>query len=125
MRKKMYLAVLLALVLLTGCGKKEKMTCTSEQTFGTAVLTTEMTVTFKKGYLESTETVMSIEFETEETAESFADTYRGRDGYTVNVDGTKVSVKNVDKVDGDSTEVKENKKDEVKDYLTERGFTCK
>lgn len=126
MRKKIYLFIGLFLLLVTiGCSKKEKLVFVNEQKFGAATLNTEMTVTFKDGYLESTETVLSIEFETEETAESFADAYRQKDGYEVKVDGTKVNVKSVEKQGKDSAKEKENKKEEVIKYLNERGFTQK
>lgn len=126
MKKTIYIFVGLFFVLfISGCGKKEKMVFVNEQKFGAAVLSTEMTVTFKKGYLESTETVLSIEFSEVETAESFADTYRQKDGYDVKVDGTKVTVKSVEKQSKESSKEKENKKEEVIKYLTERGFTQK
>lgn len=126
MKKTIYIFVGLFFVLfISGCGKKEKMVFVNEQKFGAAVLSTEMTVTFKKGYLESTETVLSIEFSEVETAESFADAYRQKDGYDVKVDGTKVTVKSVEKQSKESSKEKENKKEEVIKYLTERGFTQK
>lgn len=126
MRKKISLFIGIFILLLTmGCSKKEKMVFVNEQKFGAAVLNTEMTVTFKNGYLESTETVLSIEFETKETAESFADAYRQKDGYEVQVDDTKVKVKSVEKKGKDSSKEKENKKEEVIKYLNERGFTEK
>ena len=126
MRKKISLIIVIMILVLTvGCSKKEKIVFVNEQKFGSAVLNTEMTVTFKNGYLESTETVLSIEFEAEETAESFADAYRKKDGYDVKVDGTKVKVKNVEKKGKDSSKEKENKKEEVIKYLNERGFTQK
>lgn len=126
MKKSIYILIGLFFLLLTsGCNKKEKMVFVNEQKFGAAVLSTEMTVTFKNGYLESTETVLSIEFEEIETAESFADAYRQKEGYDVKVDGTKVTVKSVEKQGKNSSKDENNKKDEVIKYLNERGFTQK
>lgn len=123
MRKKLCIIIGLFMLLVTmGCSKKEKLVFVNEQKFGAAVLNTEMTVAFKNGYLESTETVLSIEFETKETAESFADAYRQKEGYTVNVNDTKVKVTSVEKKDKNSKREKENKKEEVIKYLNERGF---
>ncbi len=125
MKKLSALLAVFALIILTGCGKKEKLSCTNEQSFGTASLTTNTVITFKGGYATKTETTMVASFESEETATSFAENYKNKDEYTVKQDGTKVTVKNTQTVSKDAAKADENKKDYVREYLEGRNFTCK
>ena len=125
MKKLSAILAIFMLIILTGCGKTEKLTCTNEQAFGTASLTTDTVITFKKGYATKTETTMVATFDSEETATSFAENYKDKDEYTVKQDGSKVTVKNVQTVSKEAAKADENKKDYVRDYLEGRGFTCK
>lgn len=129
MKKKItFLFVFILVLVATGCGKKSKLTCTSKQQFGSAELTTEMNLKFEKDYLKSTETTMTVNFPEESTAEAFMKTYQdkkdsnGKDLYTVEKDGLKVTVKSKDST---NEKIDKNKKDNVKKYLEERGYTCK
>lgn len=126
MKKKLvFLCAVCAVILMTGCGKKDTLTCTNEQSFGTATLTSEIKVTFKDDYATKTETTMVATFDTEDTATAFAENYKDKEDYTVEQDGSKVTVKQTQEVDKESAKSDENKKDYVKEYLEEEGFTCK
>lgn len=129
MKKKLtFLFIFILIIGATGCGKKTKMTCTSKQQFGSAELTTEMKLSFKKDYLQSTETIMTVNFPEESTAEAFMKTYEdktdsnGKALYEVKKDGLTVTVKSKDET---SEKIDKNKKDNVVSYLEERGYTCK
>lgn len=57
MKKKLSIALAAcAVVLMTGCGKTDKLTCTNEQSFGSATLKTEAVITFKDDYATKTVT---------------------------------------------------------------------
>ena len=129
MKKKLtFIFVLILVIGVTGCGKKTKLTCTSKQEFGSAELTTEMNLKFEKDYLKTTETTMTVTFPEESTAEAFMKTYEekkdsnGKALYEVKKDGLKVTVKSKDET---NEKIDKNKKDNVKKYLEERGYTCK
>lgn len=122
MKKKLSFVLALAFIItLTGCGEK-KITCTNQQSFGVTVLDTETVVTLKKDYVKRIDTTMKVEFQDEDTAESFADNYRDDEDVTVEVDGTKVIVKNKEEFKSDETK---KTKEEVKESLEGRGYTCK
>ncbi len=122
MKKKISLVFMFAIVvLITGCGEK-KMVCTNQQSFGATVLDTKTIVKFKNDKVKKIETTMEVEFQDEATAESFAENYKDDEEVTVKVDGTKVIVKSEE--DGESGKTQMTK-DEAKESLEGRGYTCK
>ncbi len=126
MKKKLSIALAAcAVVLMTGCGKTDKLTCTNEQSFGSATLKTEAVITFKDDYATKTVTTMVAEFDSEDTANSFADNYKDKEDYEVKQDGSKVTITQTQTVSKDSAKADENKKDYVKEYLEGKSFTCK
>lgn len=113
------------LIILTGCGKKDTLTCSKEQPFSTATLNTEIVTTFKKGYVTESETTIVASFDSEDAAASFEKNYTDKEDYTVNRDGSKVTVKNVKKVSESSAKAEENSKEKFKQYLEDNDFICK
>lgn len=125
MKKINMLVAIAAVVLVTGCDKASKLTCTNEQKFSTAELNTETVITFKGEYATKTKTTMSASFQNEESAKSFAEKYESSDEYTVKIDGTKVELVNEQTVSKDAKKNDDNKKSNVKEFLEGKGFTCK
>ena len=133
MRKKIFFIVALFVsILLTGCGKTEKLTCTNEKKYGTAVLKNETVIKFKNGYKSESKTTMEALFDSDSTAKSFADTYEekmkedaaseGINIISVKQDKNKVVVK----IEETKKSIKENKttKAEEKEQLENGGFKC-
>ena len=123
MKKFSFLFMVAAVLMVTGCGK-EKLVCTNEQSYGTAKLNTEITVTFDKEYASKTTTKMLASFDEEATAKSFAGNYKDKKEFTVKRDGKKVTVTQTTEFDKKEAKSEDNKKDAIKKYLQESGFKC-
>lgn len=124
MKKISTFLLIIALIILTGCTKKETLTCTNEQSFGTATLNTEIVSTIKKGYVKESETTLVASFDSEEAAASFEENYKGKDDYTVKREGSKVTVKNTKKISDNAAKSDENKKEKFKEFLESNDFIC-
>ena len=125
MKKINMLVAVAALLLVTGCGKTSKLTCTNTQSFSTAELKTETVISFKGDYATKTVTTMSASFSNEDSAKSFAQRYQESEDYKVKIDGSKVELVNEVKVSKENIKKDNNKKDKVKEYLEAKGFSCK
>ena len=134
MRKKILLLFILCLsVILTGCGKTEKVTCTNEKKYGVSSLKTEAVVKFKKGYKVEYKTVVEATLDSESSAKNFAESYekeskddKDADNFkikSVKQDNNKVTVISYETKDS----IKKNKKtkEQVIDELKNSGFECK
>ena len=125
MKKFSLLLVAIALVLVTGCSKKSKLTCTSTQSYSTVEMNTEAVFTFDGEYATKSKTTMVGTFNSEDLAKSFAEKYEKSDEYKVSVDGTKVTLSREDKADKKAKKNEDNKKSKIKEYMESRGYTCK
>ena len=125
MRKLGILLTVIVLIVITGCSKKEKLTCNGTQTFSDAEMKTETVVTFKNGYATSYKTTMNGTFTSEEFAQIFADKYKKSGEYKVKVNGNKVELVSEVKEKKNAKKIEENKKSNVKTYLEGKGYTCK
>ena len=131
-KRVLFVLALFTTVLLTGCGKADKLTCTNEQKYGTAVLKTETVVKFKNGYKSESKTTMEATFDSDVTAKSFAENYEKRlkdedssqsvDVLSVKQDKNTVIVKTAESKSSISkTKIK---KDSEKEQLENVGFKC-
>ena len=125
MKKISIIFAAIVLVLVTGCSKKSKLTCTSTQSYSTVEMNTEVVFTFEGEYATKSKTTMTGSFTSEDLAKSFAEKYDRADDYKVKVDGTKVTLIREDKADKKSKKNDDNKKDKIVEYMEGRGYTCK
>ena len=125
MKKLSIIFAAIVLVLVTGCSKKSKLTCTSTQTYSTVEMNTEVVFTFEGEYATKSKTTMTGSFSSEDLAKSFAEKYEKSDEYKVSVDGTKVTLVREDKADKKAKKNEDNKKSKIKEYMEGRGYTCK
>jgi len=125
--KKIYgiLAVIMCGCILTGCGSTSTMTCTREQDFGKAKIVIKTVATFKSDSLTKEDIEISATFESDEMAKSYVENYKDKEGYKVEQKGTDVKVKYTKKVDAETKNAEENKKDVYKDYMSKAGNDCK
>ena len=115
--------MLLSLVI-TGCGKDDKLVCSKEQTLGTTKLNIKVEVSLDDGYATKMVTTNDVTFNDETSAETFKKIYDGKEGYKVKQDGKKVNVTQTEEVAKDKRKTDETKKDYVKKQMEDEGFTC-
>lgn len=125
MKKSLSLIAVLSVLVLTGCGNEDKLTCSKTKDFSGDTLNTEYVTVFKDDYATKTEEKIVAECEEATTAESFAKQYEGKEGYTVKVDGTKVTISHTSTVAEENKKSDENKKSQVRTYYENQGYTCK
>lgn len=126
MKKRLSVCIMVvALVLLTGCSKTKKLTCTQDQSFGSASMNAKAVITFKDDYARKTETTITATFEDETTAKSFAKYYEGKDEYKITTKGKKVTVVQTEEISQKEAKSDSNKYDSVKKSLEDDGFKCK
>ncbi len=125
MKKCLGLIVVLSVLLITGCGNEEKITCNKTNDVSGSTLNTEVVTSFKDDYATKSDVKIVAECENEDIAKGFAKQYEGKEGHTVKVDKNKVTVKYKTTVDEESKKADENKKSQVKTYYENQGYTCK
>lgn len=128
MKKVSIFVAALALIIITGCTKVEKLTCTqNEQVDGSsaASLSSKSIITFEDGYATKYETTQEAVFSDEETAKEYYENFLDSEGYVVNQDGSKVTIKYSQSVSKSASRTEENKKDYIKQYLESKSFECK
>ena len=122
MKKTLLLGIIaVMLVLLTGCGKEEHMTCTKNHTITGVEIINTTELTFKDDYVSKKHVTMESTFSDEETAEAFVKNYEDQEKYTVKRDGKKVSISYLESAE--KTDI--NKKDTVLESMDAQGYTCK
>ena len=128
MKKVSIFVAALTLVIMTGCAKVEKLTCTQDEQIdgsSAATLSSKSVITFEDGYATKYETTQDAVFSNEETAKEYYDNFSDSEGYTVKQDGSKVTIKYTQSVSKSASKTEENKKSYIKQYLEGRGFSCK
>ena len=128
MKKKILLLCIISLVLFTGCVKKEKLTCTQEETITSPVnvkVESKSVINFEDGYAKSFTTNQVLIFEDEEEAKEYLKSFKEEDDYKINRDGSKVTFDYSKKVDKEEVKTEENTKEYIKKYLEENNYKCK
>lgn len=125
MKKYLSLIAVLSVLFITGCGNKDKLTCSKVKDVSGSVLNTEVVTTFKNNYATKSEVKIVAECETEDIAKGFAKQYESKEGHTVKVDKTKVTVKYKTTVAEENKKDDENKDSQVKANYESQGYTCK
>lgn len=125
MKKYLSLIAIQSVLLITGCGNEDKLTCSKKKEIGKSILNTEVVTVFKDNYATKTNVKIEAECETEEIAKAFAKQYEGKEGHTVKIDKDKVIIKYSTKVAKENKTSDENKDTQVKNYYENEGYTCK
>lgn len=122
MKKTLLLGIIaVMLVLLTGCGKEEHMTCTKNHTIAGVEIINTTEYTFKDDYVSKKQVTMESTFADEEAAEAFAKNYEDQEKYTVKKDGKKISISYLESAE--KTDI--NKKEAIMEAMDTQGYTCK
>ena len=125
MRKCLHFSMMLfIIVLLAGCGTKEKMVCRKSQTIGTVELKQTVEYTFEDGYALDSKSTIEAEFNDEESAKNFSESYKEKEDCKVELDGKKVKVIRTEAVSDDSKKAKANKKETVREDTESKDFIC-
>lgn len=118
---KKTILVLLLVVLLTGCSKKETMTCTYTGVKENNKFSNTVKVTIKDDKV--IESTLDSEYEKEDAATNICNMYKlAKDDAEVSCEGKKITIKGFHKTINDNKEVT---KSEMFDYLDHQGYTCK
>lgn len=125
MKKMSILVIALLLVLTTGCGKADTLTCNRHQSYGESTLDTKVEYTFKDGYAVKVKTTMEAGFDSETTAKNFANQYKDMKDYEVSQKGKIVTLKNTTEVSDEDKKLEDNKKDKVKEIMEGSEYKCK
>lgn len=120
----------LLLVSLTGCGNKNQIKCTAEQTQSGITMKSEVTAE-----LDSNDKIKSvsaaIDFGSKEMASAMCTMYNSapEEGLSVSCDGSKMKINDFEKyvsADSDSeAKIVGISKDEFKKGMESQGYTCK
>ena len=117
------LFVALFVLVLSGCGKKNTLSC--KGTFNGQDV--ELIFGFKSNYVNEFKTVVENTFDNSDAAKSYADVYnKSVEGSTAKVDGNTVKITTTIAVGTDTTTGFENKtKDDIINEYSQVGYTCK
>ena len=122
--KKSLLIFIICIMVLCGCSKKEKLTCTQELENDTkdVKIESKTVIKFTDGYATEFISNQVLTFKDEESAKKYID--EQDTDYTYKIDGSKVTIDYSKKIDkNDKTE--ENTKNYIKNYLENKNYTCK
>ena len=137
----MTVVLFIALITLTGCGKKKTLTCTQSSSENGFTNELKEVYHFKKDRVESATKTFSVVAEGDfaqyiddykNSAQTTADDYNKTNGFKAKIesDNNKISVTvEMDPSKMDETNYKENNMgenyDSLKSILTDEGYTCK
>ena len=127
MKKLLGIGVLfVGVLLLTGCGGGNKLTCSATYSEGGESMTQTLVA-----HLDKDNKVESYDLEYELSSQESADTlysmYSSFEGVEVSKSGKTVTIKNAQKMEGSDMEIVGMTKDEVKELITasDSSVTCK
>lgn len=89
---KMFMLVLGFSLILTGCGKQKTLTCTKTEENSAGTMNIEDVIIFENGYAVKNVTTTKATFVEEESANSFAEPYKGKAGIEVEQNGKSVTI---------------------------------
>lgn len=128
MKKRIIYFILICILVSTGCAKKEKLTCTQEEKITNPInvsIESKSVIKFEDGYATKFITNQVLNFEDEEDAKTYIDSFESEIGYKINRKGSKVTIDYSKKIDKENIKTEENKKDSIKNYLESKNYKCK
>jgi hypothetical protein len=128
MKKRIIFLILIILLISTGCVKKEKLTCTQEEKITAPVnvsIESKSVIKFEDGYATEFNTNQVLNFDNEDNAKTYIDSFESDIGYKLNRKGSKVTIDYSKKIDKENIKTEENKKDYIKKYLEDKNYKCK
>lgn len=127
MKRKSLLILIVGLIIVCGCSKKEKLICTQEDSsVATNVkIDSKATIKFVDGYATEFITNQVLTFEDEESAKEYYDNFENDEGYKIKINGSKVTFDYSKKIDKNNIKTDENKKEYIKNYLESKNYKCK
>ena len=127
MKKLLGIGVLfVGVLLLTGCGGGNKLTCSATYSEGGESMTQTLVAHLDKdNKVESYD--LEYEMSNQESADTLYSMYSSFEGVEVSKSGKTVTIKNAQKMEGSDMEIVGMTKDEVKELITasDSSVTCK
>lgn len=122
--------ILLIILLVKGCNRNTKLVCTNYQEIGNAKLDTKTTIEFNNNYRVKTTTLLTAQFDDNESASIFKDNYKNKkntkdENISVKEDNNTITITSTKSINKKDRKKDSNKKDNIRKELEKNNFLCK